>query len=54
MAIPNMQMFWLSDAVMQNQKIPASHMLLLTGYAACLIGVFLSLAVVLFQKREVG
>lgn len=52
--VPNMQFFWLSDAVVQNQPIPGRHMALLGGYTLCLIGAFLSLAVVLFQKREVG
>lgn len=54
LAIPNIQFFWLTDAVTQNQPIPPSHLGLLTMYAAAMIGVFLSLAVVLFQKREVG
>lgn len=52
--VPNMQSFWLTDAVTQNQPVPARHIGLLTIYAACLVGVFLCLAVVLFQRREVG
>lgn len=54
LAVPNIQFFWLTDAVTQNQPIPLSHLGLLTLYALGLIGVFLSLAVALFQKREVG
>ncbi len=52
--IPNMQFFWLTDAVTQNRLIPASHILRLAGYSAAQIGLFLSLAVLLFQRREVG
>lgn len=52
--IPNVQFFWLVDAVTQNQPIPAQHMLLVALYGFVQIGVFLSLAVILFQTREVG
>lgn len=52
--IPNVQFFWLVDAVSQNQRIPASHVGLVALYGLLQIGGFLSLGVVLFQKREVG
>lgn len=52
--IPNVQYFWLLDAINQNQLIPASHVALVAMYGAAQIGVFLCLAVVLFQRREVG
>jgi hypothetical protein len=52
--VTNVQFFYLVDAVTQNQPIPASHIGLIGLYSAAQIGVFLSLAVILFQKREVG
>lgn len=52
--IPNIQAFWLVDAVSQNQPIPLSHLGLIALYSLAQVGVFLSLAVVLFQRREVG
>lgn len=52
--IPNVQFFWLVDAVTQNQPIPPRHVGLVALYGAAQIGVFLSLAVILFQRREVG
>jgi hypothetical protein len=52
--IPNVQFFWLVDAVSQNQKIPASHVGLVALYGLAQIGAFLALGVALFQKREVG
>lgn len=52
--IPNFQFFWLVDAVSQNQPIPYQHIGLVALYALCLIGAFLSVAVALFQTREVG
>jgi len=52
--VPNIQFFWLVDAVSQDQPIPARHVLLVMVYGLAQIGVFLSLGVVLFQRREVG
>lgn len=52
--VPNVQYFWLLDAVNQNQIIPDTHLGLVMLYGLMQVGVFLSLAVVLFQRREVG
>ncbi|MCC5618903.1 MULTISPECIES: ABC transporter permease [unclassified Nostoc] len=52
--IPNLQFFWLLDAVTQNQLIPVGHLAMLCIYAATQIVLFLSLAILLFQKRDVG
>lgn len=53
-AFPNMQFFWLLDAVTQNQPVPDVYLLVMVMYAFVQIGMFLSLAVVLFQKRDVA
>lgn len=53
-ALPNMHYFWLLDAVSQNQPVPARYLAVAAGYAVFQIGAFLSLAVILFQKRDVG
>ncbi len=52
--LPNMQLFWLLDAVTQNRAIPVQYVLMAGVYALAQIGVFLSLAVILFQRRDVG
>lgn len=52
--IPNMQSFWLIDAINKNQPVPMSHVVLVALYTLCQIVVFLALAVVLFQGRDVG
>lgn len=52
--VPNMHYFWLVDAVSQNQLIPIPHLFLILFYSAAQIGVFLSLGVILFQRRDVG
>jgi hypothetical protein len=52
--IPNVQFFWLVDAVTQNHPITTRYLLLATGYAASHLVVLLSLGVVLFQTREIS
>lgn len=52
--VPNLQSFWLLDAVTQNQAVPASHLALIVLYALAQVTVALSLAVLLFQERDVG
>lgn len=52
--VPNMHFFWLLDAITQNQKIPGSHLRLVALYSTTQIGVMLCLAVMLFQRRDVG
>jgi ABC-2 type transport system permease protein len=53
-ALPNMQFFWPADALTQGQPIGLAHVAAVSLYAACLIVAFLSLAVLLFQDRDVG
>lgn len=52
--VPNLQFFWLLDAVSQNRPVPKSYLGLVSLYAVCQIGAFLSLSVILFQRRDVG
>lgn len=53
-ANPNMQCFWLLDAVTQNTRVPARHLGMIAIYGVLEIGAFLALGVVLFQGRDVG
>lgn len=52
--VPNLQLFWLVDAVTQGHKIPARYVGLATAYGGAQVLGLLSLAVLLFQRREVG
>jgi hypothetical protein len=52
--VPNLQFFWLLDAVTQNREVPGSYLGLSAAYAGVQIVVFLCLAVILFQRRDVG
>jgi hypothetical protein len=52
--VPNLQHFWLLDAVSQNRIVPVRHVALLGIYAGVQVTIFLCLGIVLFQKRDVG
>ena len=52
--VPNFQVFWLADAVNQEHDIPLAYILSTLSYGLLLIVAAVSLAVILFQKREVG
>ncbi len=52
--IPNLQVFWVSDAIYETGKIPAVYLLMGLGYAACYTLGILALSVVFFQRRQVG
>ncbi|MCE2881522.1 MAG: ABC transporter permease subunit [Planctomycetaceae bacterium] len=53
-ALPNFQLFWLSDALTQKKAIPAEYIGYAVPYALALVTALLSLATMLFQRREVG
>jgi ABC-2 type transport system permease protein len=52
--VPNLQFFWPADALTQGSTITPGYLGTVTLYAACLVAVALSLAVILFQRRDVG
>jgi hypothetical protein len=53
-AIPNLQFFWILDAITQNRPVPPHYLVLTFFYSLTQIGAFLSLGVILFQGRDVG
>lgn len=53
-ALPNLQFYWLLDAISQNRTVTIEYFAVAFIYAICQVGVFLSLAVLLFQRRDVG
>jgi ABC-type transport system involved in multi-copper enzyme maturation permease subunit len=53
-ALPNLQYFWLLDAVSQNRRVPPQYLASAAAYSVFQIGAMLSLAVILFQRRDVG
>ena len=53
-AIPNMQFFWSADALTQGNAMTAAYFGTVSLYAALLVVALMSLAVLLFQGRDVG
>lgn len=53
-ALPNLQFFWPADALTQGRPITPAHVASVSFYAGLLIVAILSLAVLLFQQRDVG
>src|SRR5690606_28371750 len=52
--LPNLQTFWLVDAVTQGSKIPPRYVGMLAGYTGAQTIGLLCLAILLFQRRDVG
>jgi hypothetical protein len=53
-AVPNLQFFWPADALTQGHAITGGYIGAVTLYAAFVAAAMLSLAVLLFQRRDVG
>lgn len=51
---PNWQLFWLADALESTRKIPISYLAEAFGYACAYIGAILSVALALFEDRELN
>ena len=52
--LPNLQIFWMADALTQGHAISNGYVCYATGYAVVYTVAVLSVAVALFQTREVG
>lgn len=52
--VPNLQYFWLTDSLIDGTTVSFSYVMLISAYATLLIAAALSLAIALFQTREVG
>ena len=52
--VPNLQFFWPADALTQGSPMTLGYLASVTLYAACLVGAAMSVAVMLFQTRDVG
>jgi ABC-2 type transport system permease protein len=53
-AIPNLQFFWSADALTQGNPMTIGYFGAVSLYAAFVVGAVMSLAVLLFQRRDVG
>jgi ABC-2 type transport system permease protein len=52
--VPNLQIFWISDAIYEGSDVPLKYILITASYALCYTVGILALAVALFQRRQVG
>ena len=52
--IPNLQIFWISDAIYEGSQVSLKYIISSASYAICYIGAILALAVAIFQRRQVG
>ncbi len=52
--IPNLQIFWISDAIYEGNAVPFHYLTIAGTYAVCYTAGILALAVAIFQRRQVG
>ncbi len=52
--LPNLQIFWISDAIYEESAVPVKYIVISATYAVCYTTAILALAVALFQRRQVG
>lgn len=52
--IPNLQVFWISDAIYEGSVVPFRYILISASYAVCYTVGILALAVALFQRRQLA
>jgi len=52
--VPNLQIFWISDAIYEGSEVPLKYIIITASYAVCYTIAILALAVAIFQRRQVG
>jgi hypothetical protein len=52
--VPNLQIFWISDAIYEGSTVSLKYIGKAAMYAICYTGGVLALAIALFQRRQVG
>jgi len=52
--VPNLQIFWISDAIYEGSDVPLKYIAISASYALCYTTAILALAIALFQRRQVG
>ncbi len=52
--VPNLQVFWISDAIYEGNPVPFKYLTIAATYAFSYTAAILAFAVALFQRRQVG
>jgi len=53
-SVPNLQIFWISDAIYEGSEVPLKYIAISASYALCYTVAILAVAIALFQRRQVG
>jgi len=52
--VPNLQIFWISDAIYEGSAVPLKYIIIGGSYALCYTMAILLFAIAIFQRRQVG
>jgi len=52
--VPNLQVFWVSDAIQEESVLSLKYIIIGASYAVCYTTAILGLAIAVFQRRQVG
>jgi ABC-2 type transport system permease protein len=52
--VPNLQVFWISDAIYEETKVPAKYIFISGSYSVSYSMAILAIAIAVFQRRQVG
>ena len=52
--MPNLQMFWISDAIYEGSEVSIRYLLNTGSYTLCYTAAILMIAIILFQGKQVG
>ena len=52
--VPNLQIFWISDAIYEGSEVPLKYIMISASYALCYTIAILALAIAIFQRRQVN
>jgi hypothetical protein len=52
--VPNLQIFWISDAIYEGSTVPLKYIIIGAAYALSYTAAIVAIAVAVFQRRQVG
>ena len=52
--VPNLQIFWISDAIYEGSTVPLKYILITASYSLCYTVAIIALAIAVFQRRQVS
>ena len=52
--VPNLQVFWISDAIYEGSEVPLKYIAISGCYALCYSTAIISFAIAVFQRRQIG